>query len=54
MGRQTFVAGAEPWQANALKLCGNFMIASMLETFGEAFATMRKVRTSRRSFFSKS
>jgi 3-hydroxyisobutyrate dehydrogenase-like beta-hydroxyacid dehydrogenase len=42
IGRQTFVAGTEPWQANALKLCGNFMIASMLETFGEAFATLRK------------
>ena len=42
VGRQTFVAGVEPWQANALKLCGNFMIASMLETFGEAFATLRK------------
>lgn len=42
IGRQTFVAGEEPWQANAVKLCGNFMIASMLETFGEAFATIRK------------
>jgi len=42
IGRQTFVAGAEPWQANAVKLCGNFMIASMLETFGEAYATLRK------------
>jgi 3-hydroxyisobutyrate dehydrogenase-like beta-hydroxyacid dehydrogenase len=42
VGRQTFVAGPEPWQANAVKLCGNFMIASMLETFGEAFATLRK------------
>ena len=29
IGRQTFVAGQEPWQANAVKLCGNFMIASM-------------------------
>ena len=29
VGRQTFLAGAEPWQANALKLCGNFMIAGM-------------------------
>jgi 3-hydroxyisobutyrate dehydrogenase-like beta-hydroxyacid dehydrogenase len=26
IGRQTFIAGAEPWQANAVKLCGNFMI----------------------------
>lgn len=42
MGRATFVAGSEPWQANAVKLCGNFMIASMLESFGEAFATLRK------------
>lgn len=42
IGRQTFVAGAEPWQANAVKVCGNFMIASMLETFGEANATLRK------------
>jgi len=42
IGRATFVAGGEPWQANAVKLCGNFMIASMLETFGEAFATLRK------------
>lgn len=42
LGRQTFIAGAEPWQANAVKLCGNFMIASLIETFGEAFATLRK------------
>jgi 3-hydroxyisobutyrate dehydrogenase-like beta-hydroxyacid dehydrogenase len=42
IGRQTFVAGSEPWQANAVKLCGNFMLAAMLETFGEAFATLRK------------
>ena len=42
IGRQTFIAGGEPWQANAVKLCGNFMIASMLETFSEAYATLRK------------
>jgi 3-hydroxyisobutyrate dehydrogenase-like beta-hydroxyacid dehydrogenase len=42
IGRQTFVVGPEPWQANAVKLCGNFMIASMLEAYGEAFATLRK------------
>jgi 3-hydroxyisobutyrate dehydrogenase-like beta-hydroxyacid dehydrogenase len=42
IGRQVFVAGPEPWQANALKLCGNFMIASMIESFGEAFAHLRK------------
>ncbi len=42
IARQTFVAGAEPWQANAVKLCGNFMLSSMLESFGEANATLRK------------
>jgi 3-hydroxyisobutyrate dehydrogenase-like beta-hydroxyacid dehydrogenase len=42
IGRQTFNVGTEPWQANAVKLCGNFMIASMLESFSEAFATLRK------------
>jgi 3-hydroxyisobutyrate dehydrogenase-like beta-hydroxyacid dehydrogenase len=44
VGRQTFLAGAEPWQANALKLCGNFMIAGMLESFGEAIANLRKAK----------
>jgi 3-hydroxyisobutyrate dehydrogenase-like beta-hydroxyacid dehydrogenase len=42
IGRATFVAGAEPWQANAVKLCGNFMISSFIECFGEATATLRK------------
>jgi 3-hydroxyisobutyrate dehydrogenase-like beta-hydroxyacid dehydrogenase len=42
IGRQTFVVGSDPSQANAAKLCGNFMIAAMLEAFGEAFATLRK------------
>jgi 3-hydroxyisobutyrate dehydrogenase-like beta-hydroxyacid dehydrogenase len=42
IGRATFTAGREPWQANAVKLCGNFMIVSMLEAFGEAYATLRK------------
>ncbi len=50
IGRQTFVAGLEPWQANAVKLCGNFMIASMLEAFSEAFATMRKADIDHRIF----
>ena len=42
IGRATFIAGAEPWQANAVKVCGNFMIAAMLEAFAEAYATLRK------------
>ena len=42
IGRQTIEAGAEPWRANALKLCGNFMIASMIESLGEAVACLQK------------
>lgn len=42
IGRATFVVGSEPWQANVVKLCGNFMIISMIEAYGEAYATLRK------------
>jgi len=42
IGRATYVAGKEPWQANVTKLCGNFMIISAIEEFGEAYATLRK------------
>lgn len=50
IGRRTFVGGPEPWNANAFKLCGNFMIASVLETFGEAFTTLRKAGLNHREF----
>lgn len=50
LGRATFIAGSEPWQANAAKLCGNFMIASMLEAFGEAYATLRKAEVDPHKF----
>ena len=42
MGQKIFVPSDEPWKANAIKLTGNFMLASMLETLGEAVAMMRK------------
>lgn len=42
VGRQTFVVGSEAWQANAVKLCGNFMVISVVEAFAEAYATLRK------------
>jgi 3-hydroxyisobutyrate dehydrogenase-like beta-hydroxyacid dehydrogenase len=42
IGRQAFVVGFEPWQANVSKLCGNFMIGSVIEALGEAYATLRK------------
>jgi 3-hydroxyisobutyrate dehydrogenase-like beta-hydroxyacid dehydrogenase len=42
IGRKVFVIGSEPYSANAVKLAGNFLIASMLETLSEAFALARK------------
>ena len=37
LSRGITVIGDEPWQAHALKLGGNFMIASMIQTLSEAF-----------------
>ena len=42
IGRKLFVLGKEPSMANAMKLSGNFVIASMLESLGESFALARK------------
>jgi 3-hydroxyisobutyrate dehydrogenase-like beta-hydroxyacid dehydrogenase len=50
IGRQTFVVGTEPWQANVAKVCGNFMIISAIEAFGEAYATLRKAGVAPQSF----
>jgi 3-hydroxyisobutyrate dehydrogenase-like beta-hydroxyacid dehydrogenase len=50
IGRQTFVIGTEPWQANVAKLCGNFTIASVIEALGEAYATLRKAGVAPEAF----
>jgi 3-hydroxyisobutyrate dehydrogenase-like beta-hydroxyacid dehydrogenase len=42
IGRKLIVIGSDPPAANLVKLAGNFLIASMLETLGEAFALLRK------------
>jgi 3-hydroxyisobutyrate dehydrogenase-like beta-hydroxyacid dehydrogenase len=42
IGRQTYVVGNEPWQANVAKVCGNFIIIGVIEALGEAYATLRK------------
>ncbi len=41
IGQRTFFVGENPAVANLIKIMGNFMIASMIESFGEAFATLR-------------
>lgn len=42
VGQRTFVVGSEPFQANVVKLSGNFLILSMIESLGEAYALLRK------------
>jgi 3-hydroxyisobutyrate dehydrogenase-like beta-hydroxyacid dehydrogenase len=42
IARKLFIIGSEPYSANAVKLVGNFLIASMLETLSEAFVLTRK------------
>ena len=42
ISRQVVVLGSEQYSANAVKLAGNFLIASALETLSEAFAFARK------------
>jgi 3-hydroxyisobutyrate dehydrogenase-like beta-hydroxyacid dehydrogenase len=36
LSRGITIVGSQPWQAHALKLGGNFMIASMIQTLSEA------------------
>jgi 3-hydroxyisobutyrate dehydrogenase-like beta-hydroxyacid dehydrogenase len=42
MGQKTFVVGEEPPAANLVKVTGNFMITTVIESLGEAFALVRK------------
>jgi 3-hydroxyisobutyrate dehydrogenase-like beta-hydroxyacid dehydrogenase len=42
IGQRTFRVGERPAAANVVKLSGNFLIASVIEGLGEAFALARK------------
>jgi 3-hydroxyisobutyrate dehydrogenase-like beta-hydroxyacid dehydrogenase len=42
MGKQTFIVGEEPAKANAVKIARNFLLATVIESLGEAFALVRK------------
>jgi 3-hydroxyisobutyrate dehydrogenase-like beta-hydroxyacid dehydrogenase len=42
MGHRTFVVGEEASKANTVKLSGNFLILSVIESLGEAYALLRK------------
>ena len=42
LGKQTFVVGDAPAKANAVKIARNFLLATVIESLGEAFALVRK------------
>lgn len=42
VGQRTFIVGDEAPKANVVKLAGNFLIASVIESMGEAYALLRK------------
>ena len=42
MGQRTFVVGEEPTAANVIKLTGNFLITTVIESLAESFALAQK------------
>jgi 3-hydroxyisobutyrate dehydrogenase-like beta-hydroxyacid dehydrogenase len=42
IGQKTFVVSETPKTANLVKLSGNFLIATVIESLGEAMALVRK------------
>jgi 3-hydroxyisobutyrate dehydrogenase-like beta-hydroxyacid dehydrogenase len=42
IGQKTFLIGEEAQAANAIKLAGNFLLTTVIESLGEAFAFARK------------
>lgn len=42
MAKQVFVVGDQAYQANAVKIARNFLLATVVESLGEAFALARK------------
>jgi 3-hydroxyisobutyrate dehydrogenase-like beta-hydroxyacid dehydrogenase len=50
IGQRTFMAGEEAHAANAIKLAGNFLITTVIESLAEAFAFGRKFGVDQRTF----
>jgi 3-hydroxyisobutyrate dehydrogenase-like beta-hydroxyacid dehydrogenase len=50
MGQKTFYLGIEPSAANLVKLSGNFLIASVIESLGEALALIGKAGIDPRTY----
>jgi 3-hydroxyisobutyrate dehydrogenase-like beta-hydroxyacid dehydrogenase len=50
IGKRTFVVSETPKAANLVKLSGNFLIASVIESLGEAMALVAKAGVDRRQY----
>lgn len=50
IGQRTFVLGTEPSRANLVKLSGNFLIAAVIESLGEALALVAKGGVDERAY----
>lgn len=50
IGQRTFIIADQPPLANLIKLSGNFLIASVIESLGEAMALVAKAGVDRRSY----
>lgn len=51
MSRGISVVGSEPWQAHAVKLGGNFLISTMLQSLSEAFVFAEAQGIEPKTFF---
>jgi 3-hydroxyisobutyrate dehydrogenase-like beta-hydroxyacid dehydrogenase len=50
LGQRTFVVGEQPPAANLVKLSGNFLIAAVIESLGEAMALVGKAGIDRHQY----
>lgn len=50
IGQRTYVMSEEPKTANLVKLSGNFLIASVIESLGEAMALVSKAGVDRQTY----
>jgi 3-hydroxyisobutyrate dehydrogenase-like beta-hydroxyacid dehydrogenase len=50
IGQKTFIVGEEAQAANVIKLAGNFLITTVIESLGEAFAFGRKFEVDPHAF----
>jgi 3-hydroxyisobutyrate dehydrogenase-like beta-hydroxyacid dehydrogenase len=50
IGQRTFVVGTDPTAASLVKLSGNFLIASVIESLGEAMALVHKAGVDKQQY----